>query len=278
MIINGKEVALRISNKIKKEIKSLNEKLTLCVIEIGENEASKIYINQKEKKCNELGINFKLIKFNENELESNIEKEIINLNRDSNITGIIIQLPVSNKYNINKLINLIDPNKDVDGLTDENKIKLLNEEKGLIPCTPLGIIELLKVYNIKVKGKSISIIGRSDLVSKPLFHMLLNMDATVTMCHSKTKNLKSFTKNADILISATGKPHIIKKDMVKDNSIIIDVGISRVNNILYGDVDFNNVKDKVKYITPVPGGVGPMTIIMLMKNVLEAYKKQKNSK
>ena len=278
MIINGKEVALRISNKLKKEIKSLNEKLTLCVIEIGENEASKIYINQKEKKCNELGINFKLIKFNENELESNIEKEIINLNRDSNITGIIIQLPVSNKYNINKLINLIDPNKDVDGLTNENKIKLLNEEKGLIPCTPLGIIELLKVYNIKVKGKSISIIGRSDLVSKPLFHMLLNMDATVTMCHSKTKNLKSFTKNADILISATGKPHIIKKDMVKDNSIIIDVGISRVNNILYGDVDFNNVKDKVKYITPVPGGVGPMTIIMLMKNVLEAYKKQKNSK
>ena len=147
-----------------------------------------------------------------------------------------------------------------------------------MPCTPLGIIELLKAYNIDVTGKHVVIVGRSDLVSKPLFHMLLNMDATVTMCHSKTKNLKSFTKNADILISATGKPHIIKKDMVKDNSIIIDVGISRVNNILYGDVDFNNVKDKVKYITPVPGGVGPMTIIMLMKNVLEAYKKQKNSK
>lgn len=276
MIIDGKQVALKISDKIKKEINSLNEKLTLCVIEIGKNEASKVYINQKEKKCNELGINFKLVKFNEDELESNIEKEIIKLNNDSNITGIIIQLPIPNKYNVNRLINLINPNKDVDGLTNENKIKLLNKDNGLIPCTPLGIVELLKEYNIDVKGKNVVIVGRSELVTKPLSIMLLNMDATITICHSKTKDLKSFTKNADILITATGKSYLIKKDMLKDNSIIIDVGISRINNKLRGDVDFDNVKDKVKYITPVPGGVGPMTVIMLMNNVLEAYKKQKN--
>ncbi len=276
MIMNGKEFSSKILNSIKEEIKNLDKKLTLCVIQIGEDEASKAYIKQKENKSNELGINFKYIKFNEEESEINIENEILKLNKDQNITGIIIQLPVPNKFNTNKLINLIDSNKDVDGLTNINKAKLLNNEECLIPCTPLGVIELLKAYNIDVKGKNVVIVGRSNLVSKPLFNLLLNMDATVTMCHSKTKDLKSYTKNADVLISATGKSHLIKEDMIKENSVIIDVGISRIKGNLYGDVDFDNIKDKVSYITPVPGGVGPMTVAMLMKNVLEAYKKQKN--
>lgn len=276
MIMNGKEISLIVENSIKKEIENINEKLTLCVIQVGDNEASNVYIKQKEKKANELGINFKYIKFNENEIETNIENKILELNKDKSVTGIIIQLPIPSKFSTNRLINLIDSNKDVDGLTDINKAKLLNNEDCLIPCTPLGVVELLKAYNIDVKGKNIVIVGRSNLVSKPLFNLLLNMDATLTMCHSKTKDLKKYTKNADILISATGKSHLIKEDMVKDDSVIIDVGINRLNDKLCGDVDFDNVKDKVSYITPVPGGVGPMTVVMLMKNVLEAYKKQKN--
>ncbi len=276
MIIDGKSVSLKILDNIKDEINNLNTKLTLCVIQIGNDEASNTYIKQKEKKCNELGINFKHIKFSENEEEITIENKILELNKDSDITGIIIQLPIPDKYNVNKLINLIDPNKDIDGLTNINRIKLINKDNPIVPCTPLGIIKLFESYNIDVKGKHVVIVGRSKLVSKPLFNLLLDRDATITMCHSKTNNLIDYTKNADILISATGKPHLIKENMVKENSIIIDVGISRVNDKLCGDVDFDNVKDKVSLITPVPGGVGPMTIAMIMNNMVEAYKKQKN--
>lgn len=275
MIIDGREVAYKIKEEIKNEISLLSNKLTLCVVQVGDDEASNIYIKQKEKLANELGINFIHKKYNDIS-EELLEEEIIKLNEDKNITGIIIQLPIPDKYNTNKLINLIDPNKDVDGLTDYNKVKLYNNEEGIIPCTPLGILELLNHYNIDVKGENIVIIGRSLLVSKPLFNLLLNKDATVTMCHSKTINLSSITKNADILISATGKPHLVTEDMIKDNAVIIDVGISRIDGKLCGDVDFENVSKKASYITPVPGGVGPMTVIMLMKNILNAYKKQKN--
>ena len=275
MIIDGREVASKIKEEIKNEISLLSNKLTLCVVQVGDDEASNIYIKQKEKLANELGINFIHKKYNDIS-EELLEEEIIKLNEDKNITGIIIQLPIPDKYNTNKLINLIDPNKDVDGLTDYNKVKLYNNEEGIIPCTPLGILELLNHYNIDVKGENIVIIGRSLLVSKPLFNLLLNKDATVTMCHSKTINLSSITKNADILISATGKPHLVTEDMIKDNAVIIDVGISRIDGKLCGDVDFENVSKKALYITPVPGGVGPMTVIMLMKNILNAYKKQKN--
>lgn len=275
MIIDGREVASKIKEEIKNEISLLSNKLTLCVVQVGDDEASNIYIKQKEKLANELGINFIHKKYNDIS-EELLEEEIIKLNEDKNITGIIIQLPIPDKYNTNKLINLIDPNKDVDGLTDYNKVKLYNNEEGIIPCTPLGILELLNHYNIDVKGKNTVIIGRSLLVSKPLFNLLLNKDATVTMCHSKTVDLPLITKNADILISATGKPHLVTEDMIKDNAVIIDVGISRIDGKLCGDVDFENVSKKASYITPVPGGVGPMTVIMLMKNILNAYKKQKN--
>ena len=274
--MDGKEVSSKIKEEIKREVELLDDKLTLCVIQIGNDESSNIYIKQKEKMSNELGINFLHKKYNESISEEDLENEIIKLNDDNSITGIIIQLPISDKYDRNKLVNLINPNKDVDGLTDKNKVKLYNNEDSIIPCTPKGILELLNYYNIDVEGKNVVIVGRSLLVSKPLFNLLLNKDATVTMCHSKTNNLALVTKNADILISATGKPHLVKEDMVKEDVIVIDVGISRINNKLYGDVDFENVSKKASYITPVPGGVGPMTVTMLMKNMIEAYKKQKN--
>lgn len=275
MIMSGKEVSSKIKEDIKKEVESLEDKLTLCVVQIGNDEASNVYVRQKEKMSNELGIGFLHAKYDDTLLEEEIENEVSKLNNDPNITGIIIQLPIPNKYDTNKLINLISSNKDVDGLTDDNKVKLYNNEDAIIPCTPLGVMELLNYYNIDVKGKNVVIIGRSLLVSKPLFNLLLNKDATVTMCHSKTINLAAITKNADILISATGKPHLVTEDMVKEGAVVIDVGINRIDGKLCGDVDFENVSKKTSYITPVPGGVGPMTVTMLMKNTVDAYKRTK---
>lgn len=276
ILIDGKKVSEEIKQTIKEEITSENLKPSLVVIQIGENEASNIYVKQKEKMAIYLGISFYCIKFDDSVDEQRIKEKIIELNNDENISGIILQLPIPTKYNVNNLINLIDSSKDVDGLTDINRIKLINNEKCFIPCTPLGIIELLKYYNINVTGKNVVIVGRSILVSKPLSNLLLNMDATVTICHSKTACLKEYTKNADILISATGKKHLIKKDMIKKDSIVIDVGITRENGKLYGDVDFEKAKSKVSFITPVPGGVGPMTVTMLMKNTIKAFKLRKN--
>ena len=271
-IINGKEISENLKEKLKSQISEEKLKLSLAVIQIGEDEASNVYIKQKEKVSEYIGINFLHIKFNENENEDIIRNKILKLNQNKEINGIIIQLPIPSKFNTLELIDLINPNKDVDGLTSVNKAALWNGKDSIIPCTPLGIIELLKAYNIDVSGKNIVIIGRSSLVSKPLFNLLINMDATVTMCHSKTKNLANHTKRADILISATGKRNLIKKDMIKENAVIIDVGINRYNGKLSGDVDFENIKDKASYITPVPGGVGPMTVVMLMKNVIKASK------
>lgn len=276
ILIDGKKVSEEIKQTIKEEITSENLKPSLVVIQIGENEASNIYVKQKEKMAIYLGISFYCIKFDDSVDEQRIKEKIIELNNDENISGIILQLPIPTKYNVNNLINLIDSSKDVDGLTDINRIKLINNEKCFIPCTPLGIIELLKYYNINVTGKNVVIVGRSILVSKPLSNLLLNMDATITICHSKTACLKEYTKNADILISATGKKHLIKKDMIKKDSIVIDVGITRENGKLYGDVDFEKAKSKVSFITPVPGGVGPMTVTMLMKNTIKAFKLRKN--
>ena len=275
MIMNGKEVSSKIKSDIKAEIESFEDKLTLCVVQIGNDEASNVYVRQKEKMSNELGISFIHAKYDDNMTEEELEKEVNRLNNDKNITGIIIQLPIPNKYDTNKLINLISSNKDVDGLTNDNKVKLYNNEDSIVPCTPLGIMEILNYYDIDVKGKNVVIIGRSLLVSKPLFNLLLNKDATVTMCHSKTIDLPSITRGADILISATGKPHLVTEDMVKDGAVVVDVGISRVDGKLCGDVDFENVSKKASYITPVPGGVGPMTVTMLMKNTVDAYKKTK---
>lgn len=278
MIINGKELSEKIKEELKNEIKTYMIKPCLAVIQIGNDPASEVYIRAKEKACNEVGIYFKHIKFEETVREIEVINKILELNNDEYVNGILLQLPLPEKFNAEKLINYIARNKDVDGLTDINVGKLVNKKKCLVSCTPLGIMELLKEYNIDLNGKNVVIVGRSNLVGKPLISLLLNNDATVTICHSKTINLKEYTSRADILIVAVGHKHLITEDMVKEGATVIDVGINREDGKLYGDVDFDKVKDKVAYITPVPGGVGPMTVAMLLKNVNETYKRMIASK
>lgn len=272
-IIDGKKIRDEILVELKKEVKTYMIKPCLAVIQIGNDEASNSYIKAKENACHNIGIYFKHIKFEETAKEIEVINKIIELNNDEYTHGILIQLPLPEKFNADKLINYIARNKDVDGLTDINLGKLFNNKNGLVSCTPQGIIELLEHEKIDISGKNVVIVGRSNLVGKPLMGLLLNKDATVTICHSKTEDLKEHTKKADILIVAVGKKHFIKKDMIKENAVVIDVGINKENGKLYGDVDFENVKEKVFKITPVPGGVGPMTVAMLMKNVIKSYKK-----
>lgn len=271
MILDGKKLKEKKLNILKEETSKLDKKLTLCVIQVGEDTASEIYVNQKKKMADFVGFAFKHIKLkndvSEDYLLSIIDKE----NKDDKTTGIIVQMPLPSHINETKIQNAIDYNKDIDGLSDINTGRLVHNRKALISCTPKGILELLKEYNIKIESKHVVIVGRSNLVGKPLVNLFLNENATVTICHSKTKNLKDYTITADILISAVGKKNLITKDMVKQNAVVIDVGITRENNKLYGDVDFDNVSNKASYITPVPGGVGPMTVTELGYNVLEAY-------
>lgn len=274
--INGKDISNKIKEKLKSEIKTYMIKPCLAVIQIGNDEASNIYIKAKEKACSEVGIYLKHIKFGEDVREIEIINKIIELNNDDYVNGILLQLPIPQKFNEEKLINYISRSKDVDGLTDTNMGKLLNNKKCLISCTPQGIINMLEESNVEISGKNVVIVGRSKLVGKPLISLFLNKDATVTVCHSKTENLKQFTKNADILVVAIGKKHFITEDMVKEESIVIDVGINRIDGKIYGDVDYENVKEKVSMITPVPGGVGPMTVAMLLNNVNIVYKNMNN--
>ena len=272
-IIDGKKIRDQILDDLKKQVKQYMIKPCLAVIQIGDDEASNTYIKSKEKACNDIGIYFKHIKFTETVKEIEIINKILELNNDEYVHGILLQLPLPEGFNQDKLINYIARNKDVDGLTDINIGKIFNNKPGLVSCTPQGIMRLLEEEKIELAGKNVTIVGRSNLVGKPLLGLMLNKDATVTICHSKTENLKKHTKNADILIVAVGKKHFITEDMIKEDAIVIDVGINRENNKLYGDVDFNNVKTKVQKITPVPGGVGPMTVAMLMQNVIKAYEK-----
>lgn len=272
-IIDGKKIRDQILDELKKQVKQYMIKPCLAVIQIGDDEASNTYIKSKEKACNDIGIYFKHIKFTETTKEIEIINKILELNNDEYVHGILLQLPLPEGFNQDKLINYIARNKDVDGLTDINIGKIFNNKPGLVSCTPQGIMRLLEEENIELAGKNVTIVGRSNLVGKPLLGLMLNKDATVTICHSKTENLKKHTKNADILVVAVGKKHFITEDMVKEDAIVIDVGINRENNKLYGDVDFSNVKTKVQKITPVPGGVGPMTVAMLMQNVIKAYEK-----
>ena len=271
-IIDGKKVSLERKEELKRKVNELETKLTLVVISVGDNEASKVYVKQKEKMALEVGYNFKNLHFDMIETESLI-KEIDKLNKDSNITGIIVQLPLPSNLDKDLILNAVSPLKDVDGLTNTNLLKLVKNEDCLIPCTPNGVMNLLSYYKVDLVGKKIVIVGRSELVGLPLFHLLLHKNGTVTLCHSKTKNLKSYTKNADILIVAVGKKSLITKDMVKKNSIIIDVGINRVEGKISGDVASDCLENS-KLMTPVPGGVGPMTVISLMENVYKAYELQ----
>ena len=276
IILDGKKIKTQVLDELHNEVSKLENKPSLVVIEVGNNEASNIYIKQKAKMAESIGYDFKLLKFPEDINESDLLFTIDSLNNDTKVNAILVQLPLPKHLNASLILNSINPNKDVDGLSRINAGALLQNEDCLIPCTPLGIMHLLREYHLEVTGKNVTIIGRSNLVGKPIAILLSNAGATVTLCHSKTKNLKAHTLMADIIIVAVGHPNLITEDMVKENTIVIDVGINKVDNHICGDVDFESIKNKASYITPVPGGVGPMTVAMLGANVLKAYKIQKD--
>lgn len=271
-LLDGKVVKAKLLEDLKDKINKLDTKLGLTVIQVGEDPASSVYVRQKNKMAENLGFNFNHIKLDENIKEEDLLNIIEKLNKDDNVDGILVQMPIPNHLNAKKVQNAILPCKDVDGLTDINMGRLSHNIDSLVPCTPMGIIELLKYYNIDISGKNVVIIGRSDLVGKPLASLMTNNDATVTLCHSKTKNLSFYTKNADILVVAIGRANFIKKEDVKDGAIIVDVGINRMEDgKLCGDVLFEEVKDKASYISPVPGGVGQMTVAELGYNTYKAH-------
>ena len=276
-LLDGKVVKKEILEDLKKKVESIKEKLSLVVIEVGDDEASKVYVKQKEKMALSVGIDFKLLKFPETITNEEILKEIDKLNGDPSVTGMLVQMPLPKHLNAKEIQNRVLPSKDVDGLNDLNAGKLVHNNEGLFPCTAEGIIDILDYYDIAIKGSFAVVVGRSDLVGKPVANLLTNRDATVAICHSKTTNLKEITKMADILVVAVGKANFIDESYVKDGAVIIDVGINRIDDKLVGDVDFESVKDKVSYITPVPGGVGQLTVANLGKNIYKAYtlKKQK---
>ena len=277
-IIDGKKVASEIRSELKAEIKKYNLKPALRVLLINDKEESKIYVKNKVKAGIELGIDVQVINFDANNTTEEIVECINNLNNDNNVDGIIIQSPVIDKFDENYLSSLIIPEKDVDGFGIMNMGYLATNNARYISATPYGIIKLLEKENISIAGKHVVIIGRSNIVGRPLALALLNRDATVTITHSKTKNLKEITKTADILVVAIGKANFITQEYLKKDVVIIDVGINRLNNKLSGDVDFENVKDMCSYITPVPGGVGPMTVTMLLSNVVESAKRKEGKK
>ena len=243
---------------------------------VGDDKASTIYVRNKSKACDEIGIEFTEHLLPENTTQTELLKLIDELNSNKEINGILLQSPIPKHLDINEAFRRILPDKDVDGFNPVNVGKLVLGQNTFVSCTPFGIIKLLEEYNISLEGKNAVIIGRSNIVGKPMSQCLLNKNATVTICHSKTNNLKEFTKKADILVSAIGKPKFVTKDMVKEGAIVIDVGINRnLEGKVCGDVDFENIKNMTSYITPVPGGVGPMTIAMLMNNVVKATKIQR---
>ncbi|RAI15281.1 MAG: bifunctional methylenetetrahydrofolate dehydrogenase/methenyltetrahydrofolate cyclohydrolase FolD [Candidatus Melainabacteria bacterium] len=269
VVIDGKGLSERIINNLKDN----NISPTLAVILVGNNPASEIYVRNKEKSCEKAGIVSKLFKYDEDIQEKELLEKICQLNNDDSIDAILVQLPLPEHIDENKITKAILPEKDVDGFTPVNIGLLASGLKPYAyPCTPKGIMTILKEYNINPDGKHAVVVGRSNIVGKPLSIMLLNANATVTTCHSHTKNLKDITKTADILVVAVGKPKFITAEMVKEGAVVIDVGISRIDGKLCGDVDFESVSGKTAFITPVPKGVGPMTIASLMENTVELYK------
>ena len=264
---------------ISMEVSALKEKgitVGLAVIIVGEDPASKVYVSNKKKACENLGIISEEYALPENTTNEELLALIEELNNKPSINGILCQLPLPRHLDEKLIINSIDPEKDVDAFHPFNVGKIMIGDFYFLPCTPAGVMEMLKYENIEVEGKTCVVIGRSNIVGKPMNMLLLHQNGTVTVCHSKTKNLKEICRNADILVAAVGRPKFVTEDMVKKGAVVIDVGINRVDGKLCGDVDFDNVKNKVSAITPVPGGVGPMTIAMLMQNTLTAAKKQNN--
>lgn len=274
IILDGKMLRDKIFESLKAKLDKMQQKPTLAVILVGENPASQIYVRNKKKTAEKLGINSLSIEYPSDISEEELLNKIKELNSDEKVTAILVQLPLPAHINKNRIIDAILPQKDVDGLTPYNLGKLFSgEEPYVYPCTPKGILLLLDEYNIKLDGKNIVVVGRSNLVGKPVAQMLLKRNATVTMCHSHTKNLSEITKTADIIVSAVGKK-VIGEKMLKSDCVVIDVGIFRdENGKISGDIDFENVSKTAAYISPVPGGVGPMTIASLMLNTVELARK-----
>lgn len=275
-IINGKEIAQNIKDEMRLEVENLKKEGKSCclaVIQVGNDPASSVYVSNKKKACAYIGIDSLAYELPEETTEEELLQLVDRLNMDEAVHGILCQLPLPRHINEKTILNRISPKKDVDGFHPHNVGALVVGEKGFVSCTPAGVIELLKRSNIEIEGKNCVVIGRSNIVGKPMSLLMLRENATVTVCHSKTKNLKDICKNADILIVAIGKPKYINDEYVKEGAVVIDVGIHRdENNKLCGDVDYDTVEPICSAITPVPGGVGPMTICMLMKNCLDAMK------
>lgn len=276
-IIDGKHISEALLNRISNNVAVLKSQgilPCLAVILVGEDPASQVYVKNKELACQKVGIASKAYHMPEHTAQEELESLIINLNQDTAVHGILLQLPLPKHLNEESALLKIDVNKDVDGFHIINTGKLMRGLDCIMPCTPKGIMEMLQTINYDLTGKHAVVVGRSNLVGKPLAIMLLQKNATVTICHSKTENLKAICKTADILIAAVGKPKFISSDMIKEGSVLIDVGINRVNGKLYGDIDFDTCIDKASKITPVPGGVGRMTIAVLMQNTLQACRLQ----
>ena len=278
MILDGKETAKVLKEEVKQELDAFyaagNPKCNLAIVVVGDDPASAVYVRNKGKSCEAVGIGNKLVTLPATSTQEEVEAEIKKLASDKTTHGILVQLPLPKGLDGEKATSLVPSEKDVDGFTVSSLGKLVVGEKGFTSCTPGGIVYMLKRYGVTLKGKHAVIIGRSKIVGKPLALLLLNEDCTVTVCHSKTENLAEITKTADILIAAVGRPEFVTGNMVKDGAVVVDVGINRTENGLKGDVLFEEVEKKASLITPVPGGVGPMTVAYLMKNTLEAYKSQ----
>jgi len=276
MIIDGKKEAELLREEIRKEVLEIKETKNkvpgLTVILIGNYAPSQIYVKNKEKNSKEVGMNSNVIKYSDDVTEKEILDKIKELNNDQNVSGILVQLPLPKQIDKEKIINAIHPSKDVDGFNPVNVGNLSSGYQGLVPCTPMGCLMLIKKVEKNLSGKHAVVIGRSNLNGKPMAQLLLKENCTVTIVHSKTKNLQQECLKADILVAAVGVPNLVKKDWVKKDAIVIDVGINKLNDKIVGDVEFDQVKDIAKAITPVPGGVGPMTIACLLKNTLECFK------
>ncbi len=264
--------------QLKEKVMKLEKKLGLAIIQIGNDKASSIYVKQKEKLAKYLDYNFTYIHYMETVKEEEVITQIKKLNQNENIDGIILQLPLPKHFNKEKLINMIEPKKDIDGLTKINTMKLEQNDSYLIPCTAKAIFDILEEYHIDVTNKNVTILGRSILVGKPVATMMKNKKAKVSIVNSTTKNISNYTLNADIIIIAIGKPEFLTGDYIKENTVIIDVGINRKGKKIVGDVEFNSVSKKASYITPVPGGVGPMTTYEIMNNLYLAYRLKKEGR
>ena len=278
-IIDGKLVSATVKDRVANEVKELNAKgvdVCLAVILVGADPASQVYVANKKKACEQLGIISKEYLLPETTTQEELLSLVQELNQDATVNGILCQLPLPKGLDEKVVIEAIDPNKDVDAFHPVNVGRIMIGDYDFLPCTPAGVMEMLAYYNIDITGKECVIIGRSNIVGKPMSMLLLHKNGTVTIAHSRTKNLTEVTRRADILVAAVGRAKFVTSDMVKDGAVVIDVGINRVDGKLYGDVDFDAVKEKASYITPVPGGVGPMTIATLMQNTLTAAKRQNN--